>query len=59
MDDKNFETEAIRTQIERSQFLEHSSPLSSSSRGVTLSGVEVRKTTLKPCPTQPPNYDKQ
>ena len=27
MDDKNFETEAIRTQIERSQFLEHSSPL--------------------------------
>ncbi len=27
MEDKNFETEAIRTQIERSQFLEHSSPL--------------------------------
>jgi len=27
MDNKNFETEAIRTQIERSQFLEHSSPL--------------------------------
>jgi O-succinylhomoserine sulfhydrylase len=27
MDDKNFETEAIRTQTERSQFLEHSSPL--------------------------------
>jgi len=27
MDDINFETEAIRTQIERSQFLEHSSPL--------------------------------
>ena len=27
MDDKNFETEAIRTHIERSQFLEHSSPL--------------------------------
>ncbi len=27
MDSKKFETEAIRTQIERSQFLEHSSPL--------------------------------
>ncbi|MEL7271578.1 MAG: aminotransferase class I/II-fold pyridoxal phosphate-dependent enzyme [Bacteroidota bacterium] len=27
MTHKNFETEAIRTQIERSQFLEHSSPL--------------------------------
>ncbi|MEM8764944.1 MAG: aminotransferase class I/II-fold pyridoxal phosphate-dependent enzyme [Bacteroidota bacterium] len=27
MTNKNFETEAIRTQIERSQFLEHSSPL--------------------------------
>ena len=27
MDNKNFETDAIRTQIERSQFLEHSNPL--------------------------------
>lgn len=27
MDDTNFETQAIRTQIERSQFLEHSTPL--------------------------------
>lgn len=27
MEKKNFETEAIRTQIERSQFLEHSNPL--------------------------------
>ncbi|MEL6975512.1 MAG: aminotransferase class I/II-fold pyridoxal phosphate-dependent enzyme [Bacteroidota bacterium] len=27
MTNKNFETEAIRTQIERSQFLEHSSPM--------------------------------
>lgn len=26
MKNKNFETQAIRTQIERSQFLEHSSP---------------------------------
>ena len=27
MSSKKFETEAIRTQIERSQFLEHSNPL--------------------------------
>lgn len=27
MSNKNFETEAIRTQTERSQYLEHSTPL--------------------------------
>ncbi len=42
MKNKNFETQAIRTQIERSQFLEHSSPLYLSSSFVFEDSEDMR-----------------
>lgn len=42
MDSKKFETDAIRTQIERSQFLEHSSPLYLSSSFIFEDAEDMR-----------------
>ena len=42
MSDKNFETEAIRNQMERSQFQEHSTPLYLTSSFVFEDAEEMR-----------------